>query len=124
MGWPITIYGDGKQVRDMLYVEDLLEAYDLAAEKIDIAAGSVFNVGGGPSNTTSIWRELGPALESLLGREIPVTWVADWRPGDQRIYVSDIRKIQQELGWQPQVTFSDGISRIFNWVDANRALFT
>lgn len=123
MGWPITIYGDGKQVRDMLYVEDLLDAYDRAIEKIDLAAGEVFNVGGGPLNTTSIWRELGPALEALLGCEIPVTWVADWRPGDQRIYVSDIRKIQAVLGWQPQVSFPDGVQRIFNWVKENRALF-
>ena len=123
MGKPITIYGDGKQVRDMLYVEDLLAAYDLAIEKIDIAAGKVFNVGGGSENTTSIWLELGPKLESLLGQEIQVNWVSDWRPGDQRIYISDIGKIKRELGWQPKVNFDDGIQRIFNWVRENRALF-
>ena len=124
LGRPITIYGDGKQVRDMLFVEDLLNAYDLAIEKIDDIAGSVYNIGGGPENTTSIWRELGPALEALLESEIPVNWVADWRPGDQRIYISDIRKIKTELGWQPQVSFPDGVQRIFNWVKENRALFT
>jgi CDP-paratose 2-epimerase len=124
MGKPITIYGDGKQVRDMLYVKDLLAAYDLAIEKIDIAAGKVYNVGGGSENTTSIWRELGPKLESLLGQEIPVNWVSEWRPGDQRIYISDIDKIKRELGWQPKVDFDDGIQRIFNWVSENRALFT
>jgi len=124
MGRPITIYGDGKQVRDMLFVEDLMDAYDLAIQNIDIAAGSVYNVGGGPENTTSIWWELGPALEALLGSEIPVNWVADWRPGDQRIYISDIRKIKDELGWQPKVSFPDGVQRIFNWVKENRALFT
>ena len=123
MGIPITIYGDGKQVRDMLYVDDLLAAYDLAIEKIDIAAGRVYNVGGGSENTTSIWQELGPKLESLLGQEIQVNWVSDWRPGDQRIYISDISKIKRELGWQPQVNFNDGIQRIFNWVKANRELF-
>jgi CDP-paratose 2-epimerase len=124
MGKPITIYGDGKQVRDMLYVEDLLAAYDLAIEKIDIAAGKVYNVGGGSENTTSIWQELGPKLESLLGQEIQVNWVSDWRPGDQRIYISDIGKIKRELGWRPQVNFDEGIQRIFNWVRDNRALFT
>ena len=123
MGKPITIYGDGKQVRDMLYVEDLLAAYDLAIEKIDIAAGKVYNIGGGPENTTSIWQELGPKLESLLGQEIPVNWVSAWRPGDQRIYISDISKIKRELGWQPKVNFDDGIQRIVNWVKANRGLF-
>lgn len=124
MGKPITIYGDGKQVRDMLYVEDLLTAYDLAIEKIDIAAGKVYNVGGGSENTTSIWQELGPKLESLLGQAIQVNWVSEWRPGDQRIYISDIDKIKRELGWQPKVNFDDGIQRIFNWVSENRALFT
>jgi CDP-paratose 2-epimerase len=123
MGEPITIYGDGKQVRDMLYVEDLLAAYDLAIEKIDIAAGKVYNVGGGSENTTSIWQELGPKLESLLGQEIQVNWVSEWRPGDQRIYISDIGKIKGELGWQPQVKFDEGIQRIFNWVKENRSLF-
>jgi CDP-paratose 2-epimerase len=123
LGKPITIYGDGKQVRDMLYVDDLLAAYDVAIEKIDLAAGKVYNVGGGPENTTSIWRELGPKLESLLGQEIQVNWVSEWRPGDQRIYISDISKIKSELDWQPQVNFDDGISRIFNWVKENRGLF-
>ena len=98
-------------------------AYDLAIEKIDIAAGKVYNVGGGPENTTSIWQELGPTLESLLGQEILVEWVTEWRPGDQRIYISDIHKIKRELGWQPQVRFDDGIHRIFDWVKENRALF-
>ena len=123
MGKPITIYGDGKQVRDMLYVEDLLAAYDLAIEKIDIAAGKVYNIGGGSENTTSIWQELGPKLESLLEQKIQVNWVSEWRPGDQRIYISDINKIKRDLGWQPQVNFDDGIQRIVNWVKANRGLF-
>jgi CDP-paratose 2-epimerase len=122
-GKPITIYGDGKQVRDMLYVDDLLSAYDLAIEKIGISAGKVYNVGGGPENTTSIWQELGPTLESLLGREINIEWIPDWRPGDQRIYISDIRKIKRELGWQPEVRFDKGIQRIFDWVKENQVYF-
>ncbi|MGD1992134.1 MAG: GDP-mannose 4,6-dehydratase [Anaerolineae bacterium] len=122
IGRPITIYGDGKQVRDVLYVDDLLDLYDLAIERIDEAAGRVYNVGGGPKFTLSIWAEFGPLLEALLGRPIPVTY-ADWRPGDQRVYVSDIGRARRELGWQPQVGVQEGIARLHDWVMENRELF-
>jgi CDP-paratose 2-epimerase len=122
LGKPITIYGNGKQVRDMLYVEDLLNAYQAAIQQIEIAAGQVYNVGGGPQNTISIWKEFGPALEELLGRQIRVEW-QDWRPGDQRIYVSDIRKAKHELGWEPKISLQDGMGRLFEWIRANRKLF-
>jgi CDP-paratose 2-epimerase len=123
LGQAITIYGDGKQVRDMLHVEDLLDAYDLAIENIDKAAGKVYNIGGGPGNTTSIWQELGPILETLLGKKIPVSWVTEWRPGDQRIYISDIQQIYHDLGWQPKIRFEDGVKQIFDWVKENQELF-
>ncbi len=119
---PITIYGNGKQVRDMLYVEDLLNAYQAAIERIDVAAGQVYNMGGGPQNTISIWKEFGPALEELLGRDIPVDW-NDWRPGDQRIYISDIRKAKRDLGWEPGIGLQDGMGRLFDWIRTNRMLF-
>jgi CDP-paratose 2-epimerase len=119
---PITIYGDGKQVRDMLFVEDLLDAYEAAIEQIDNAAGGVYNLGGGPANTISIWREFGPTLEKLLGREIPVSW-DNWRPGDQRIYVSDIRKAKAHLNWTPKVKIQEGIQFLFKWITENRHLF-
>lgn len=122
LGKPITIYGNGKQVRDVLFVEDLLDAYDAAITHIDRAAGEVYNVGGGPAHQLSIWREFEPLLAELLGREIPVAW-DDWRPGDQRIYVSDIRKAARELGWQPKVGVVEGIQRLYAWVAAHRALF-
>ncbi|HZW03666.1 MAG TPA: GDP-mannose 4,6-dehydratase [Anaerolineaceae bacterium] len=122
MGRSITIYGDGKQVRDVLYVEDLLDVYDQALANIDRAAGEVYNVGGGAENTLSIWREFGPMLERLQGAEIPVGQ-GDWRPGDQRIYVSDIRKAQNELGWRPKVSVQDGAERLYAWVKANQELF-
>ncbi|MEW6651654.1 MAG: GDP-mannose 4,6-dehydratase, partial [Chloroflexota bacterium] len=111
-GLPITVFGDGKQVRDLLFIEDLCDAYDLAIEKIAAAAGQVFNIGGGESFTLSVWREFGPLLEKLLGKPIPVGW-KDWRPGDQRVYVSDIHKAEQLLGWKPRVGVEEGIERLF-----------
>jgi CDP-paratose 2-epimerase len=122
VGNPITIYGDGKQIRDMLYVDDLLDAYEAAIERIDVSAGQVYNIGGGPENIISIWREFGPALEEMLGREIPVSW-EDWRPGDQRVYVSDIRKAKELLGWAPKVKIQEGMQLLFKWISENRALF-
>lgn len=122
MNRPITIYGDGKQVRDLLYVEDLLDGYDAAIQRIDNASGQVYNLGGGPSNTLSVWSEFRPLLERLLGRPIQVE-TGDWRPGDQRIFVSDIRKAAEELNWQPKVSVVDGIAKLLEWVAANRQYF-
>jgi CDP-paratose 2-epimerase len=122
MGRPITIYGDGKQIRDLLHVSDLIRAYELAVEKIDVAAGQVYNLGGGRDNTLSIWTEFGPLLEELVGRPIPVAR-GDWRPGDQRVFVADVRKAERELGWSPQIGVEEGIRKLFEWVQANRSLF-
>ena len=121
-GRPITIYGDGKQVRDVLHVNDLLDAYDAAIEKIDVAAGRVYNLGGGPSNVMSVWAEFGPILEKLLGKEIPVSR-GDWRPGDQKVFYADIRKAERELGWKPQIGVEQGVEMLYEWVRENEALF-
>jgi CDP-paratose 2-epimerase len=121
-GRQITIYGDGKQVRDVLHVDDLTNVYDLAVEKIDRAAGQIFNIGGGPRNVLAVWAEFGPLLEKLLGRPIPVKH-ADWRPGDQRVFYADFHKAQRELGWQPQIDVERGIEMLFKWVSENRELF-
>lgn len=121
-GLPITIYGDGKQVRDILFVDDLLDAYDLALAKLDAVSGEVYNLGGGPQNTISIWCEFKPMLEKLLGKPIP-TATGDWRPGDQRVFISDIHKAAEELGWKPKVGVEEGLKRLFDWVTANRDLF-
>jgi CDP-paratose 2-epimerase len=121
-GRPITIYGDGKQVRDVLHVDDLLDAYDAAITRIDTAKGQVFNIGGGVKNVLAIWAEFGPLLERLLGRKIPVA-DADWRPGDQRVFYADVRKARSELGWEPRIDFADGIRRLLEWVQENQELF-
>ncbi|MGD2158761.1 MAG: GDP-mannose 4,6-dehydratase [Anaerolineales bacterium] len=119
---PIVIYGDGKQVRDILYIDDLLDFYDLVIDQIDVSAGQVYNVGGGPNNTLSIWREFSPILERLLGRAIPFS-EESWRPGDQRVFISDIRKASQDLGWQPKVGIEGGVQHLVEWVRENKGLF-
>jgi CDP-paratose 2-epimerase len=121
LGRPISIYGNGKQVRDVLWIDDLVAAYEAAA-RTPAASGQVYNIGGGPENTMSIWTEFGRMLAELAGHPIPVTF-ADWRPGDQPVYVSDIRKAERELGWRPQVSVAKGVARLWQWVDANPQLF-
>jgi CDP-paratose 2-epimerase len=119
---PLTIYGDGKQIRDVLHVDDLLNAYEAAIAKIETVRGQVFNLGGGPENTMSIWTEFGPMLEKLLGRPVPVRR-GDWRPGDQKVFVADIRKAGRDLGWKPLVGVEAGVARLFEWVKENKELF-
>ncbi|HET9589213.1 MAG TPA: GDP-mannose 4,6-dehydratase, partial [Anaerolineales bacterium] len=121
-GRQITIYGDGKQVRDVLHVNDLLDAYDIAAEKIDVARGQVYNIGGGPRNVLAVWAEFGPILERLLGRKVEVAH-ADWRPGDQRVFYADFGKAKRELGWEPKIDLEEGLEMLFEWVKQNKALF-
>jgi len=119
----ITIYGNGKQVRDVLCVDDLVRAFRLAVEKIDVTAGQVYNIGGGPSNTISVWKEFGTLLSELRGGEPPVSF-QDWRPGDQPCYISDIRKAKLHLGWEPHVNKEAGIRRLWEWVWSNKNLFS
>jgi CDP-paratose 2-epimerase len=122
LGKPITIYGNGKQVRDMLFIDDLMDAYDAVLARIDQIAGQVYNIGGGPHNTTSVWTEFAPMLEKLLGKPIPFTY-GDWRPGDQRVCVYDISKAKRELGWEPKISVPDGVERLYRWVVEHKALF-
>ncbi len=123
MGKPITIYGDGKQVRDLLHVDDLVRAFQMATARIDVTKGQVYNLGGGPANTLSIWAEFGPLLTELAGRVVtPAAW-GDWRPGDQPVFVADVSRAAREFGWAPQVSVREGIARLMAWVRENRELF-
>ncbi len=122
LGRSITIYGDGRQVRDLLNVSDLITMYDLAWAHLPAVSGEVFNVGGGPANSVAVWSEFGPILNDLAGRSIRAQY-ADWRPGDQKVYVSNNTKAREILGWEPQIPFRDGIRRVWDWVVANRELF-
>ena len=117
-GKKITVYGDGKQVRDILYMDDLLDSFDAAIGNIDRCAGEIFNIGGGSENTISLLEFL-DLLEEYFGRKIDYTF-SDWRPGDQKIYVSDISRASRELSWKPKVTNREGIKRLFNWVSENK----
>lgn len=119
---PIKIYGDGKQVRDLLFITDLLDAYDLALDRIDDAAGKVFNFGGGAEKSISVWKEFCPLLERVFNKTISVDW-GDWRPGDQKVYISDIRKAKEDLGWEPKVGVEEGVERLATWVKNNLDLF-
>ena len=118
---PVTIYGDGRQVRDVLHVRDLIACYDAAIDRIETTAGQAYNVGGGPSNTMSLL-ELIDLLEQRLGRRLQYTF-DDWRPGDQRVFIADIRRARSDFGWEPTLTPKDGVGRLVDWLTENRALF-
>jgi len=119
---PITIYGDGKQIRDILFIDDLVRLFETALKKIDTSAGKIYNVGGGVKNSLSIWYEFGPLLEKLFGRKIHVSY-SSWRPGDQKVYISDIRLVERDLGWKPEIGVNEGIRKLFYWVKKNKSLF-
>ncbi|MFQ5953134.1 MAG: GDP-mannose 4,6-dehydratase, partial [Candidatus Omnitrophota bacterium] len=121
LGKPITIYGDGKQVRDVLHVQDLIELFHAACENIEKVKGMAFNVGGGPSNQMSLL-ELVDLLGKKTGKKIGLSF-DDWRPGDQKIYVSDIKKVKEHLGWEPKIGRQEGIDMLFKWVQDNKELF-
>jgi CDP-paratose 2-epimerase len=116
---PVTIYGDGKQVRDVLYITDLTRAYRLAVESPAIS-GHIFNIGGGPKFSLSLL-ELIDMLEEILGKRI-VHSFAKWRPGDQPVYVSDIGHAAEVLKWEPKVDPKHGVLSLVQWVQANKAL--
>ena len=121
LGSGITIYGDGKQVRDVLFIDDLVRAYEAAYRERETVAGKVLNIGGGPDNTLSLL-ELLSLLERLKGEKIPVAY-GDWRPGDQKIFCCDISAAASMLAWKPTVTPETGTERLFAWVQANKGLF-
>ncbi len=117
---PITIYGDGKQVRDVLFIDDLVDVYLSAVDAIDHCAGRIYNIGGGPNNQLSLL-ELLKLLEELTGRPSDPRF-ADWRPGDQPIFVADIRSVENDLGWRPAVDVREGVHRLHGWVQEQAAM--
>jgi CDP-paratose 2-epimerase len=113
-GRPITIYGDGRQVRDLLFVEDLVEALLLAQRHMPTESGQAFNIGGGPANAVSLL-EVIEAIARLTDRP-PTTTFDAWRLGDQRYYVSDSGRFAHATGWRPTVGVPEGLSRLASWL--------
>ncbi|HLL91193.1 MAG TPA: NAD-dependent epimerase/dehydratase family protein [Tepidisphaeraceae bacterium] len=113
----ITIYGDGMQVRDILFVEDLVDAFMLAQQNMHTLSGQAFNIGGGPANTISLL-ELLEMMKAMRGGASPVRFGA-WRPGDQRYYVSDTAKFRAATGWSPKVSAVEGVRRLYDWLKEN-----
>ena len=111
---PLTLYGDGRQVRDVLFVDDLVDAMELAHANIDRVSGKAFNIGGGPQNTISLLE-----LIELLGEmfdERPVHVMEPWRPADQRYYVSNTSRFHAVTGWRPRTPIGEGLARLASWL--------
>lgn len=121
-GEPITLYGDGKQVRDILFADDLVEAFLLGQKNMAKLQGQGFNMGGGPANTISLL-ELLDMIEMLRGSKVKVSF-DQWRPGDQRYYVSDTSKFQNSTGWKPKYSATEGVKALYEWLggDTSQAL--
>jgi CDP-paratose 2-epimerase len=118
-GDPIVLYGDGMQVRDILFIDDLVDAFLLAQRSMDRQAGTAFNIGGGAANTTSLL-ELLDLIEKVHG-ERPDVALREWRTGDQRYYVSDTRRFQEATGWRPRIGVEEGVRRLYEWLRESRA---
>nr|WP_205481383.1 SDR family NAD(P)-dependent oxidoreductase [Sphingomonas arenae] len=119
-GEPITLYGDGHQVRDILDVSDAVDAYMAAWRNIDRIAGRAFNLGGGPSNAISL-RQLVAFMGKTIGRE-PALHFSDWRAGDQRYFVADTRHIRQTLGLNAPKPWREGVANLAAWLAQERGL--
>jgi CDP-paratose 2-epimerase len=117
---PICLYGDGMQVRDVLFVEDLVDAFLLAQNHMGMLSGQAFNLGGGPTNTTSLL-ELIDLIEQIHGIR-PLVQFDRWRSGDQRYYVADIGKFSTATGWLPQISVRQGVQTLYQWLRASRGL--
>ena len=115
---PVTIYGNGKQVRDILFVEDLVDAFVLARKNIDSIAGEVFNIGGGPENTVSLI-EILDMIKDKAGKEMDISF-EDWRTGDQIYYVSNTTKFKKATGWKPKHSVDEGVQALLEWLCETR----
>lgn len=118
-GLPITIYGDGKQYRDVLFIDDLLSAFDKAILNIDAIAGRIYNIGGAGFGICLL--EATKLIERYSGKKIRLVF-GKRRPGDQPVYISNCGKARREFGWKPDTSAEEGLKKLFDWVDANKSL--
>ena len=119
-GKPVTLYGDGCQVRDILDVSDAVDTYVQAWRRIDQVQGRAFNLGGGPGNAVSLRQLLGH-IGDLTGRDVDVRF-ADWRAGDQRYFVADTRAAEAALGLARKVDWREGVAELARWLANERRL--
>jgi len=117
---PITIYGNGKQVRDLLFVDDLVTCYLRAVDHIDATAGKIYNIGGGPANAWSVL-EVIECIEKVTGKRMKCSF-GDWRPGDQRMFICDIRKAAGDFDWKPTIRMNEGLGELIEWVYGSEAV--
>lgn len=119
---PLVIYGNGKQVRDVLYIDDLVDAFLLAQKNMDKISGEAFNIGGGTENSVSLL-EILDLIKLKTEREISVSF-EEWRTGDQLYYVSNIEKFRKATGWKPKYNLEVGLEKLTNWLCKERNIGT
>jgi CDP-paratose 2-epimerase len=119
LGRSVSIYGDGKQVRDVLYVHDLVKLYEKSMEQRNALSGKAYNVGGGLENSLSLLE----FIEILKDQDLQLSFTfGDWRPGDQRVFISDNTKVEKELDWKPETAPDQGIRNLMSWVRENKKM--
>jgi len=113
----LTIYGDGKQVRDILFVTDLVNAFDLGFKNINKIKGEAYNIGGGKDNVLSLLELIEILKEFGLNPEYSFS---EWRPSDQKVFIADISKAKEDFSWEPKISAKEGIRKLFEWVNENK----
>ncbi|HEY4503246.1 MAG TPA: NAD-dependent epimerase/dehydratase family protein [Candidatus Paceibacterota bacterium] len=117
----ITIFGNGKQVRDVLYVDDLIDAYDLAFVNINKTKGKIYNIGGGIEFNLSLLESL-KIIGNIVGKNLKYN-LSSWRTADQKVYISDVALAKKDFGWYPKVSPKDGLKKLYKWVEENKTIF-
>jgi CDP-paratose 2-epimerase len=116
-GKTINIYGDGRQMRDLLYIDDLVDLFERVTQNRNKVAGMIFNVGGGEKNAVNLL-EVIHKIENILKQKVKYKFV-DPRPGDQKFYVSDIKKVSRILNWRPKISVDNGLIKLVSWLVEN-----
>ena len=117
----ITVFGNGKQVRDVLYVDDLINAYNLAFTNIHKTKGKVYNIGGGVKFNLSLLESF-KIIEKIVGKKLKFK-LSSWRPADQKVYISDVALARKDFGWYPEISPENGLKKLYKWAEENKSMF-